>query len=348
MRKLIVAGIAFVLLVGGFIVYMEIDKKKFIDSISSVSPVVNQPVNVLETTREVTQANEEPKFQEVEPDELLAAVRRIPEQFGYSEAATTYAELQAKRLSGEKLTIDESVARLEAALYLWPNEATRKTLILEKFVQSKGPNFHPRDGFSDEDIAKLKELGIPVVWRGNMMIIGTSPDHIRKEREKELRKKYAHILNDPKYFPSDVPATDSISSRSIDEDTVTPPDRPQMLPVISEPHALETPGHVHQDEGHIHEPLTIQPPRPTDAKSVEADGWEGLSPKQREQAKQLFDQYGTEEGLRRLREMAPDTAERFEADKSRPPSREQAGQKRRPAPSRDVSDGGQAESGSKD
>ena len=62
MRKLIIAGIAFVLLLGGFIVYMEIDKKKFIDSISSVSPVVDQPVNEAETTIEGTQANEEPKF----------------------------------------------------------------------------------------------------------------------------------------------------------------------------------------------------------------------------------------------------------------------------------------------
>ena len=122
MRKLIVAGIAFVLLFGGFIVYMEIDKRKFIDNISAVSAVVDQPVNGAETTIEGTQANKKPKFQEVDPDELLAAVNRIPEQFGYSEAATTYAKLEAKRMSGEKLTLDERVARLEAQLYLWPSE----------------------------------------------------------------------------------------------------------------------------------------------------------------------------------------------------------------------------------
>ena len=45
MRNLIVVGIAFVLLVGGFIVYMEIDKRKFIDNLSLPSPVVDQPVN---------------------------------------------------------------------------------------------------------------------------------------------------------------------------------------------------------------------------------------------------------------------------------------------------------------
>ena len=45
-----------------------------------------------------------------------------------------------------------------------------------------------------------------------------------------------------------------------------------------------------------------------------AQGWAGLSPAQREQAKQLFDQYGTEEGLRRFREMDPKAARQFERE----------------------------------
>lgn len=69
-------------------------------------------------------------------------------------------------------------------------------------------------------------------------------------------------------------------------------------------------------------------------KTVETDAhrWVWLSSEQREQAQQLFDQYGTEEGLRRLREMDPDAARRFESDKSRP------GQERRPLPAREVPD----------
>ena len=347
MRKLIVAGIAFVLLLAGFFVYMEIDKRKFIDGISSVSPIVDQPVNVSETTRDAIQENKKPKFQEVDPDKLLAAVNRIPEQFGYSEASTTYAKLETKRMSGEKLTIDEQVALLEAMLYLYPNEHTRRSLILRKFEQSKGPNFH-RDGPSNEDIAKLKELGIPVVRRGNEMIVNPPPDYILQEMSKQIREEHPHMFNDHQSFLPRVPASESTSSESIDEDTVTPPDRSEVLPVTSEPHALETPGHVHQEEGHVHETLTLQPPRPTDAKSVEADSWEGLSSEQREQAKQLFDQYGTEEALRRLRESDPEAARRFESNKPRSPSREQVGRERRPVPSRDVPDGEQSESGSKD
>ena len=340
MRKLIVAGIVFVLLGGGFIVYMEIDKRKFIDNISLVAPVVDQPANVLETTRDAIQENKKPKFQEVDPNELLAAVNRIPEQFGYSEASTIYAKLETKRMSGEKLTIDENVARLEAMLYLYPDEDTRRSLILRKFEQSKGPDFHPRDGFSEEDIAKLRELGIPVVWRGNKMIINPMPDHIREEVDREIREEYPHMFNDPHSFPPR-------------------PSRSEGTPIMPEPKTSVTSEHVHQEDRHVHPRPAIQPPAPPPVEGIKASGWEGLSAEQREQAKQLFDQYGTEEGLRRLREIAPDAAERFEFDpdsiedaenrhKSIPPSREQAGRERRSAPSRDASNKGQSESESKD
>ena len=46
-----------------------------------------------------------------------------------------------------------------------------------------------------------------------------------------------------------------------------------------------------------------------------AQGWVWLSSEQQEQAKQLFDEYGTAEGLRRLREMDPDDARRFERER---------------------------------
>ena len=308
MRKLIVAGIAFVLLLGGYIVYMEIDKRKFIDSISSMSPVVDQPVNVLETTREVTQVSEEPQFQEVDTDELLAAVNRIPEQFGYSEASTTYAKLETKSMSGEKLTLDEKVASTEAMLYLWPNEYTRRSLILLKWLQSKGPNFPPRDGFSDEDIAELKDLGISVVYRDDAMIINPHPDYIRRDLAEE----------DADEEPSD-PASNTVSLEGMGEDTVSSPNRSEVFPAISESGLLDTSEHVHYEDEHVHEPPTIQPPTPADAQSIEARGWEGLSLKQREEAKQFFDQYGTEEGLRRFREMDPEAAVQFEREERKPP-----------------------------
>ena len=347
MRKLIVAGIAFVLLLGGFIVYMEIDKKKFIDSISSVSPVVNQPVNVSETIIEGTQANEGPKLQEVDTAELLAAVNRIPEQFGYSEAATTYAKLEAKQMSGEELTIDEKVTRLEAMLYLYPNEGTRRSLIYHKWLQSKGLNSHPTDGVSDE--AELKELGIPVVHMGNVTIINPPPDVVVRRLAEESPEETRHIWRDfLSHGESSPPASDTVFSEGIGEDTDFLQRRSEVFPVMPEPKISVTTEHVHQKDRHVHEPPTIQPPIPTAAKGIEAGSWEGLSPEQRGQAKQLFDQYGTEEGLRRLREMDPDAAERFESDKSRPPFREQAGRERRPAPSRDAPDGGQSESGSQD
>ena len=309
MRKIIVAGIVLVLLLGGYIVYMEIDKRKFIDNISSVSPVVDQPVNVLAPPREVTQANEEPKSQKIDPAEIpaeiLDAVNRVPEQFGYSDASITYAKLESKVMSGEKLTIDERVASLEATFRLWPNEATRRSLILAKWVQSKGSNFPPRDGYSDEDLAELKELGIPVVYRGDAMIINPLPDYIRDEE------------------PSD-PASDTVFSEGISEDTDFPQRRSEVSLVMPEPKTSVTSEHVHYEDGHLHEPPTLQPPTPTAAKGVEAHGWEGLSPKQRNQAKAFFDQYGSEEGLRRFREMDPGAATQFERERREPPIRSES------------------------
>ena len=53
---------------------------------------------------------------------------------------------------------------------------------------------------------------------------------------------------------------------------------------------------------------------------IEAELSEGLSPERFDKAQQLIDQYGTAEGLRRLREMDPDAARRFERE--RRPSRD--------------------------
>ena len=88
---------------------------------------------------------------------------------------------------------------------------------------------------------------------------------------------------------------------------------------MPEPKISVTTEHVHQKDRHVHEPPTIQPPVPMAAKGVEADGWEGLSPEQRGQAKQLFDQYGTEEGLRRFRDTDPEAARQFERERRKPP-----------------------------
>ena len=316
MRKIIVAGIVFVLLLGGFVVYMEIDRRKFIDSISSVSPIVDQPVSVSETTRDTIQENKKPKFQEVAPDELLAAVNRIPEQFGYSEAATTYAKLETKRMSGEKLTLDEKVARLEAQLYLYPSETTRRSLILQRWIQSKSPSYE----FLYEDIAELKELGIPVVYTDNAMVINPPSDSTLKWLAEEDAGEYSHIWRDfLSHRESNPPASDTVFSEGIDEDTDFPQRRSEVSPVMPEPKISATTEHVHQKDRHVHEPPTIQSPVPTAAKGVEADGWAGLSPAQREEAKQFFDQYGTEEGLRRFREMDPEAAVQFEREQRKPP-----------------------------
>ena len=73
------------------------------------------------------------------------------------------------------------------------------------------------------------------------------------------------------------------------------------------------------------------------AESIKAQLREQLSPERFDKVQQLIDQYGTEEGLRRLRESAPDAAERFERERLRS-ERLQSSE-----PSRDAPDGEQSE-----
>ncbi len=102
----------------------------------------------------------------------------------------------------------------------------------------------------------------------------------------------------------------------------------------------------------------VKPQSPQSVKGIEAELSKRVSTGPVDKAQRLIDQYGTEEGLRRLRESDPEAARQFESDpdsiedaENRHKSRSRrvgTGRERRPVPSRDVSDGGQPESGSTD
>ena len=317
MRNFIVASIAFVLLVGGFIVYMEIDKRKFIDSISPASPAVNQPVNGAETISEdTTQENEVPKLSEMSPDELVAELRhQLTEQFGYTDAVEIYVELKEKRLK-EGLTIDERVAYLEASLYLYPSEATRKSLMLQRWLQSKGPNFDIANDFTNESIEELRKLGGPVVHRGDEMIVNAPPDRILKHIDENLSEKYGPLFDGHVEVLQSMPAPHTVSSEGFGKDTVSAPAHSEILSITPRPTSvgvLGKPDSVHLEKGHVHETPPVE--------GQEVQKWEGLSSEQQEQAKQLFDQYGSEEGLRRLRKRNPEAATQFERRRNNLPSR---------------------------
>ncbi len=59
---------------------------------------------------------------------------------------------------------------------------------------------------------------------------------------------------------------------------------------------------------------------------IEAELSEGLSPERRDKVQQLIDQYGTGEGLRRLRKSDPDAARQFEREQREPPVRSESGE----------------------
>ena len=90
----------------------------------------------------------------------------------------------------------------------------------------------------------------------------------------------------------------------------------------------DTPGHVPLSPSDL--PDMIKPQSPQSVADlenqltpagIEAELTEGLSTNPADKAQQFIDQYGTEEGLRRLRESDPDAARRFEQGRRGEPTR---------------------------
>ena len=107
-----------------------------------------------------------------------------------------------------------------------------------------------------------------------------------------------------------------VNERGINEDTDFPPFHadvpfsPSDLPGMVEP----TPSRRNEVELEASKKTA-----PLSAESIETQLKERLSSDRFDKAQQLIDQYGSEEGLRRLREMDPDAARRFERERGEPP-----------------------------
>lgn len=174
-------------------------------------------------------------------------------------------------------------------------------------------------GVSIEDINRMianRELVVPPITQEeheiNIKLLRKFGKRVTTESESFEDENWRDAESMP---VSD--ATDSVSTRDNSfEDIDIPSARAKVSPAAGE---LKTPVLRQQGDGKLHAPHI--------EKNVEA------AP--REKVQQLIEQYGTAEGLRRFREMDPEAARRFE-------------QERRGAPFRDVPDGRQSESGSKD
>ena len=302
MRKVILFISVIVILMAGWIFYLNQEKKNFIENPPQSPAVVNQPINnsssvvdgekfipddrVHETLpQEQTASAEKTSSETPTPDEKADFVHdQWIQMFGGIPQVHVASEYMRKIYKQERMTIDEAIAGLEALHYLYPNGGHGILLAMRKTQKAQG---------IDGDFE--------IMYEEDFENVRYAPDH-----------KVIHLGNVPEHLRSDASAPDSISSESIDGDIDFLPARSEGTPIMPETKTPVPSEHVHHKDGHIHETPTIQPPAPTAAKGVEASGWEGLSPEQRDQAKAFFDQYGTEEGLRRLREMDPDAGDRFE------------------------------------
>ena len=186
-----------------------------------------------------------------------------------------------------------------------------------------------RYGVSIEAVEKMMERGhipqrniiarSPVVEFSDRDLLFHSHDHDDRSRSGGRVDAALHSGE----HRAEVPVSDGAGSEDIQHAPVRSdiPVSPSNLPDMVKP--------------------TPAPPNVADIENqltpagIEAELGKGLSPDRFDKAQQLIDQYGTEEGLRRLRESDPEAARQFERE-------------RRPVPSRDVPDEGQSESGSKD
>ena len=114
--------------------------------------------------------------------------------------------------------------------------------------------------------------------------------------------------------------SDATVSVSVEERGEVPA-HSEASPVTDAPSGPIGAAHIHHGEENIHEPPA--------AESLKTQLKERLSPERFNKAQQLIDQYGSEEGLRRFRQMDPEAARQFESVPR--PERE-----RRPTPAREV------------
>ena len=315
MRRIILFISVIVILTAGWIFYLNHKKKNFIENLPQSPAAVNQPINNYSSSvvdgekfipdgrvhealpQEQTASAEKKSSETPSPDEKADFVRgQWIQMFGDIPQVHVASEYMRKIYKQERMTIDEAIAGLEALHYLYPNGGHGILLAMRKTQKAQG---------IDGDFE--------IMYEEDFENVRYAPDH-----------KVIHLGNVPEHLRSDAPTPDSISSETIDGDIDFLPARSEGTPIMPETKTPVPSDHVHHKDGHIHETPTPKTPAPTAAKGVEASGSEGLSPEQRDQAKAFFDQYGTEEGLRRLREMDPEATRQFE---------------RRGAPSRDAPKG---------
>ena len=192
-------------------------------------------------------------------------------------------------------------------------------------------------GVKNSDVPEGESIHSHISDRFLSNLYGISVEEVRKRRESgdvqmQVKHREIHPIAHPvEEFidnePLSRPVPENASVGGTDEDASGATDRPDV-PISPSNHPdMVKPTPSPQSVADIEKQLTPE--------GIEAELTEGLSPDRFDKAQQLIDQYGTEEGLRRLRQSDPDAARRFERE-------------RRPVPSHDVPDKGQSESGSKD
>ena len=123
-----------------------------------------------------------------------------------------------------------------------------------------------------------------------------------------------HFFHEHEALPRSGATPDTVSSGGTDEDTGDPPARSDV------PRSPSDLSHV--GESTLSSQSMAETEKQLTPQEIETKLSGGISTDPVDTAQQLIDQYGTEEGLRRLREMDPEAARRFELERRNPPARD--------------------------
>ena len=171
------------------------------------------------------------------------------------------------------------------------------------------------------------ELGVPVEETERMvanreLIVKPEGDPLTSEEEGIMTKLLRRIPKFDSFLRSErpdlyeaEPAHDHPHQFPSESWKVAPGDSSSYLRQSSRDDSIP------QGKGEKQAPVPSEPPS---VSSQETGSHEGISPERFGRAQQLIDQYGTEEGLRRFREMDPEAARQFERERREPPVRSES------------------------
>ena len=172
MRALFVACIVWMLLCIGFVIYIEIGNRRFVENLAQYPQVPESGHSHGDPWKQIQDAEDDEGdttpvvwFHIADPYERAEAYRaQLIKQFGEREEIHILAELKPKVWQRIPLTLDEMIRHAEAQMGLWPTEGTRSSIESFKEWKAEGREVNFQYGSVPHSTPQDEGDTTPVVW----------------------------------------------------------------------------------------------------------------------------------------------------------------------------------------